>query len=86
MLKRLKKAGKRVGVMMNTDRFRHEHIEKEYQLSKLVDFVISSCEHGVVKPDKKAYECALKIANREHALGKVAMLMIESQTCSHVLS
>lgn len=67
----LRKLGKQVGVVMNTDAYRFSHIEKEYQLSTLVDFVISSCKHGVVKPEKEAYVCALKIVNREYTPEKV---------------
>lgn len=67
----LRKLGKQVGVVMNTDAYRFAHIEKEYQLSTLVDFVISSCKHGVVKPEKEAYLFALRIVNREHSPEKV---------------
>lgn len=71
MIHILRKSGKQVGVVMNTDTYRFDHIEKEYQLSKLVDFVISSCTHGVIKPEREAYLCALRVVNREHNPQKV---------------
>ncbi len=67
----LQKSGKRVGVMMNTDIFRYEHIEREYGLSSKVDFLISSNLHGIVKPDKEAYLQALRLVGREEMPGKV---------------
>lgn len=67
----LRKAGNRVGIMMNTDEYRHTHIEREYALSDKVDCVVSSWIHKVVKPDQAAYQCALKLFQRENCQQKV---------------
>ncbi|MDD5469778.1 MAG: HAD hydrolase-like protein [Candidatus Peribacteraceae bacterium] len=63
----LRQTGNQVGVVMNTDEYRHSHIEQEYRISEIVDAVISSCEQGCVKPQREAYLGALRIMNRERA-------------------
>jgi HAD superfamily hydrolase (TIGR01509 family) len=64
LIEELRKARKKVGIIMNTDAYRHAHIEKEYNLSDQVDVIISSCIHGIVKPEIDAYKCALDIVDR----------------------
>lgn len=72
MIDRLRsERGFQVGVMMNTDTYRHQHIEQEYQLSSKVDFIFSSFQAGVTKPDPEAYRLALTSANRLATPGKV---------------
>lgn len=53
-----------VGVLMNSDEYRHKHIEKEYALSSKLDFLVSSFIHSVTKPDLEAYTTVLRLANR----------------------
>lgn len=53
-----------VGVLMNSDEYRHKHIEKEYALSSKLDFLVSSFIHSVTKPDLEAYATVLRLANR----------------------
>lgn len=65
MIARLRsERGFQVGVMMNTDVYRHNHIEQEYQLSSKVDFIISSFQTGVTKPSPEAYRLVFSSANR----------------------
>jgi HAD superfamily hydrolase (TIGR01509 family) len=72
MIARLRnERGFQVGVMMNTDVYRHYHIEQEYQLSSKVDFIVSSFQTGVTKPDPAAYRLTLTSANRLSTPGKV---------------
>lgn len=68
----LKKARKEIGIIMNTDIYRHNHIEREYALSKKVDLIISSCVNKVIKPDKEAYIHALQAFDKEKSPNKVA--------------
>lgn len=72
LITRLKtEKGAKVGVMMNTDSYRYNHIEQKYKLSSKVDFVVSSFQTGVTKPDPKAYSLALTAADRLAAPGRV---------------
>jgi HAD superfamily hydrolase (TIGR01509 family) len=72
MIARLRnERGFQIGIMMNTDVYRHNHIEQEYQLSSKVDFIISSFQTGVTKPNPEAYHLALVHANRLNTPGKV---------------
>ena len=72
MISRLRnERGFKVGVMMNTDAYRHHHIEREYQLPSKVDFIISSFQTGFTKPDPEAYRLALTAADRMEMPGKV---------------
>ncbi len=65
------KARVKVGILSNSDHYRHRHIEETYHLSQIVDFSVSSCQHGIVKPEKEAYLKALEIANRKDTPDKV---------------
>ena len=56
--------GFQAGAMMNTDEYRHKHIEREYALSSRINFLVSSFLHGVTKPDLEAYITVLQLSNR----------------------
>jgi len=71
LIQSLRVSGKKVGIMMNTDAHRHIHIENSYQISNKVDFIVSSFEHRVVKPDVSAYITALKVSGNEATPSKV---------------
>lgn len=53
---RLRTAGLRVGIFMNSDEFRHRYIEDTFRLSGSMDFVGSSHMFGATKPDRVAFE------------------------------
>lgn len=65
------KIGLQVGILSNSDLYRRNHIEESYQLSAKVDFNITSCDHGVVKPEKIAYEKMLEVAGRTQEPNRV---------------
>ena len=61
----------RVGILSNTDKYRHDHINRTYDLSRKVDFVVSSYVHGVIKPEESAYLKTLEAAGRSDRPEKV---------------
>lgn len=69
MLKNEKKA--QVGILSNSDEYRQNHNENMYGLSRIFDFIISSHEHKVVKPDIASYLKVLEVANRSTCPGTV---------------
>lgn len=60
-----------VGILSNSDKYRQEHIESTYGLSQKVDFIVSSHQHGVIKPEKEAYLKLLEVVGRIDAPEKV---------------
>jgi HAD superfamily hydrolase (TIGR01509 family) len=60
-----------IGILSNSDKYRQEHIESTYGLSGRVDFIVSSYQHGVIKPEKEAYLKTLEVAGRVEAPEKV---------------
>jgi HAD superfamily hydrolase (TIGR01509 family) len=60
-----------IGILSNSDKYRQEHIESTYGLSQKVDFIVSSYQHGVIKPEKEAYLKTLEVAGRLETPEKV---------------
>ena len=57
---KLKKAGKKVALLMNTDQRRLKYIKSNPTIVKHVDTIFTSCEIGLIKPDKEIYSEVIK--------------------------
>lgn len=61
----------KIGILSNCDKYRHAHIENTYGLSQKVDYIISSHQYGIIKPEKAAYLKTLEITGRSEVPEKV---------------
>lgn len=57
---KLKKAGKNIALLMNTDQRRLEYIKANPIITKYVDSIFTSCEIGLMKPDKSLFSEVLR--------------------------
>lgn len=58
----LRKRGYKIGLISNTDQYRHKYLEERYNFLQYFDYQVFSFEHALLKPDPKIYELFEKIS------------------------
>jgi len=60
VLKSLKEEGYKLFLLSNVDQFSFEQVKSKFNLDEYFDKVYASCETGLLKTDKEAFEMVLK--------------------------
>ena len=61
LIDELQKKGVLCGLCTNNEKYRTEYLKEKFRLDKIFDFIVTSYETGVRKPEKKMFDKVLEV-------------------------